>query len=315
MTNIAIGIDSGGSKTVAIAGDLKGNIVGRGTAGAANPLSVGIDRSLENIITSIKNSTHLINKPIIKSLYVSTAGGRPKIIKVLRQTIKLSPLLHIKGPIVVDHDLRAALYSGLPKGDGIVLIAGTGSAAFGIDKHGKEVIVSGWNHWLGETGGYELGMKAIIAATRSYDGRGEKTILESIVAKHFGIKNLFTELPEIIKAPFVDSPKIAALAPSVAQAAYDGDQAARRIIEEMVEELDCCLKAAVNRTGEKRPLKVVLVGSMFRMKVDIISKLKEKVSRWNSNVQFIFPKEEPAITAYKFALKNLKASGKTIFNG
>lgn len=229
MTEIIVGIDSGGSKTVAITGNTKGKILGRGTAGPANPLSVGIERALENIITAVKNAASVIPDPEIKSLYIGTAGGKPKVLKNLTKAISLSPLLKITGNIIVDHDLRPALYLGLADGDGIVLIVGTGSAAFGIDKDGKDVIVSGWNHWLGETGGYEMGMKAIIAATRSYDGRGAKTVLEKVVMDRFAIKDLFEELPLLIKAPFVDSPKIASLAPFVAEAALKGDRVAKNI--------------------------------------------------------------------------------------
>lgn len=289
---------------MAIAGTKDGKILGRGTAGAANPLSVGIERALENIVTAIKNATSDISAPTIVSLYVGTAGGKPKALKDMHKAIRLTSLLKITGTITVDHDLRTALYSGLPNGDGIVLIVGTGSAAFGIDRNKNEVIVSGWNHWLGETGGYELGIKAIIAATRSYDGRGPKTILEKVVAEKFALKQ-FEDISSLIKAPFVDSPKIASLAPFVADAARNGDKIAMKIIDEMVEEMNCTISAAAKRVGIKKNLKVVLVGGMFRMKINIVEKLKMKLSKWAKNAKLIFPKEEPGITAFKFALKNI----------
>lgn len=306
MTEIIVGVDCGGSKTVAIVGDRRGKIISKGTAGAANPLSVGIERALENIITAIKNASRSLENPEIKSLYIGTAGGRPQVLKKLYKAVSLTPLLKITGKLIVDHDLRPALYSGLPEGDGIVLIVGTGSAAFGIGKNGEDVIVSGWNHWLGETGGYEMGMKAIIAATRSFDGRGPKTILEEIVKERFAIKNLFEELPLLIRAPFVDSPKIASLAPFVAEAAKKGDKVACQIIDEMVEEMNCSIKAAVKRVGIKKNLKIVLVGGIFKMKLPIIEKLKQKISRWMKNFEIVFPQEEPAVTCFKLALKNLE---------
>src|SRR3989338_10398668 len=126
--DIIVGIDSGGSKTVAIAGRVDGKILGIGTAGAANPLSVGIERSLENIISAIKNATAKVKNPEIVSLYIGTAGGWPKVLKELTDAVRLTPLLKIKGKLLVDDDLPCALYSGLPDGGGIVLIAGTGSA-------------------------------------------------------------------------------------------------------------------------------------------------------------------------------------------
>lgn len=304
MTDIIVGVDSGGSKTVAIAADTNGHVLGRATAGAANPLSVGVERALENIVTAIKNATSTILDPTIVSLFVGTAGGKPKVLKDMHKALRLTSLLKIKGFIVLDHDLRTALFSGLPEGNGIVLIVGTGSAAFGINKQNNEIIVSGWNHWLGETGGYELGIKAIIAATRSYDGRGPKTILEKIVAEKYALKQ-FEDISSIIKAPFIDSPKIASLAPFVSEAAANGDKVAMKIIEEMIEEMSCSIKAAAKRVGLKNNLNVVLVGGMFRMKINIVEKLKKKLLRWTKNVELVFPKEEPAETALKFALKNI----------
>lgn len=305
-TELIVGIDAGGSKTVAIVGNTKGEIIGMGTAGAANPLSVGVERALENIVTAIKNAALNIKKPVIMSLYVGMAGGRPKALKDMHRALKLASSLKIKGPIVTDHDLRTALYSGLPSGNGITLIVGTGSAVFGMNKKGEEVIVSGWNHWLGETGGYELGIKSIIAATRSFDGRGPKTALEKVVMEKFAIKDLFAELPILIKAPFVDSPKIASLAPFVVETALNGDSEAERIVSEMIDEMNCSIKAAATRLGIKNNLKVVLVGGVFTSKLNIIERLKKRTSKWIKNIEFIFPKETPANTAFKFALKYYK---------
>lgn len=305
MTDIIVGVDAGGSKTAAVAGDVNGHILGKATAGAANPLSVGMERAVENIITAIRNATSSIKNPEIVSLYVGTAGGRPKVLHDLNKAIGLTRLIKIKGSKLIDHDLRTALYSGLPEGDGIVLIVGTGSAAFGVNKKGEDVIVSGWNHWLGETGGYEMGMKAIIAATRSFDGRGPKTVLEQVITEQFALKDFFAELPNTIKAPFVDSPKIASLAPFVAEAAQNGDKVAKQIIEEMIDEMDCSIKAAARRMGIKKNLKVVLVGGTFRMKIPIVKKLEKRIKVWTERVEFVFPKDEPAIAAFHLALRNL----------
>lgn len=307
MTDIVVGVDSGGSKTVATAGTLDGKILGRGTAGAGNPLSVGIDRSVENIVSSIKNAIAPIKYPHIVSLYIGTAGGKPQAVKDLTKAIKTSVVAPLIDHLVIDHDLRTALYSGLPNGDGIVLIVGTGSAAFGVGKDGKDVIVSGWNHWLGETGGYEMGIKAIIAATRSYDGRGEKTVFEDIIREKYGLED-YLELSYHIRAPFTDSPKIASLAPLVVDAAMNGDKVAIRIIDEMIEEMDASIRAAAKRTGIENNLKVVLVGGVFRMKLDILKKLKDKVEQWTKNPEFIFPTEEPATAAFHLALQNTRHS-------
>lgn len=55
MTELAIGIDGGGSSCRAAVADRTGKILGRGTAGPANILS-NLEGSLENIILSAKEA-------------------------------------------------------------------------------------------------------------------------------------------------------------------------------------------------------------------------------------------------------------------
>jgi len=228
---IYVGLDCGGTKTVALASDESGKIIGRGVSGAANPLSVGPLRTVENIISAINNAVFDVKSPDFAKIYIGMAGGKPAMLREIQKRLKLSPSLKSAASIVVDHDLRIALYSGLPKGDGIVIIAGTGSAAWGVDPDGNEVLVSGWNHLLGETGGYELGVKAIIAATRAYDGRGPKTVLMENIIETYQL-DTFEDISLVIRNS-TDSPRIASLAPYVIEAANNGDKVAYKILHKM----------------------------------------------------------------------------------
>ncbi len=300
---VYLGLDCGGSKTVALAADESGNILGRGVAGAANPLSVGTTRTVENIVSAIQNAVFDIKNPQFESIYIGMAGGKPAMLKAVKKKLLLTPLLKKTKKLTVDHDLRIALHSGIPDGKGIILIAGTGSAAWTVDTDGKEILVSGWNHWLGETGGYELGIKAIIASTRAYDGRGPQTVLLKRIMDAYQI-NDFEEISVIVKSPTVDSPKIASLAREVISAAKEGDAVAIRIIDEMIQEMDISIQAAATRAKIQHELKVVLVGGMFNVDYDIIPRLEKRVKKWNSLIQFVFPSQEPAQAALQFALKN-----------
>ena len=47
---------------------------------------------------------------------------------------------------------NAALYAGNPAGCGVVLIAGTGSIAFGRNLAGEERRAGGWGHLIGDEG-------------------------------------------------------------------------------------------------------------------------------------------------------------------
>ncbi len=298
---IYLGLDCGGTKTVAVASNQEGKKIGRGVAGAANPLSVGAIRTVENIISAINNAIYGISDIEIESVYIGMAGGKPAMLKEIRKRLLLTPELRNVHKLTVDHDLRIALYAGIEDGNGIILIAGTGSAAWTVDKKGNEILVSGWNHWLGETGGYELGMKAIIASTRAYDGRGPETLLLKKIMKAYQISD-FEEISLFIRNS-TDSPKIASIAPLVIECAQLGDEVSIQIIEDMIKELDCSLRAAARRSKMKGHIKVVLVGGMFNMNYDVLGKLKKLVHKWNKEIEFVFPFEEPAKAAVRLAMQ------------
>lgn len=298
---IFVGVDCGGSKTVAIAAHQDGKNIGRGVAGAANPLSVGPVRTVENILSAISNAVYDIKKPDYGKIYIGMAGGKPQMLQEIHKRLRFTRELQSTDILKVDHDLRIALHSGLPKGDGLVCIAGTGSAAWGVDPDGNEILVSGWNHILGETGGYELGIKAIIAATRAYDGRGQKTVLLEKIIEAYQL-NSFEDISLIIRNS-TDSPRIASLAPVVMESAKQGDRIAKQIIDEMIDEVALSIKTVARRAKiDGDEINVVVVGGMFNMDYPVMDEIKERAEKWHKKVKFIYPKEEPARTALKFAL-------------
>lgn len=296
-----IGLDCGGTKTIALAALKDGKVIGRGVSGAANPLSVGPNRTVENIISAINNAVFDVKSPDFAKIYIGMAGGKPAMLQEIQKRLKLSPLLKTADSIVVDHDLRIALYSGLPKGDGIVIIAGTGSASWGLDPDENEVLVSGWNHILGETGGYELGINAIIAATRAFDGRGPKTVLLENIIEAYQLDS-FEDISLVIRNS-TDSPRIASLAPYVIEAAKNGDKVAYKILHKMIDEVALSIKTAAKRCRIKGKIKVVVVGGMFVVDYPILEELQKRARKWKKEVEFVWPKKEPARAALRFALK------------
>ncbi len=118
----------------------------------------------------------------------------------------------VKKNIFLMSDLEIS--SSFIEDNGIVLIAGTGSVAFGRS-HGKEMQVGGLGRHLGDEGsGYHLGLQAIKACLEYEYGYGKYTILVDDVRSCFQVSNL----KEIIRPFYVgDIPpkKIAGLAPII----------------------------------------------------------------------------------------------------
>lgn len=150
-----------------------------------------------------------------------------------------------KAPVVVASDVVTAHAGALGGRDGVLLIAGTGAAALGIDADGAR-LVDGWGPELGDFGsGSWLGREALRAVLRSSAGLGPDTVLSDGVG---GITGAASEIPAWIAAEEPLARRLAALAPVVLDAAAGGDRVAGEIAGEAVRLLTASAVAASSRT-------------------------------------------------------------------
>lgn len=92
----------------------------------------------------------------------------------------------------VVNDTKTALEAHCPnERKRILVISGTGSNVYG-ENGAKTARSIGWGDFaLGDEGsGYDIGTKVLKAAMRSFDGRGKKTIFESLVPKRMGVATI-----------------------------------------------------------------------------------------------------------------------------
>jgi len=124
--NIFVGVHCGGSTTIAIAGTPANNIIGRGTAGRQNPLSVGVDQNSQKYSFRHTRCNPHAKKPDFGTIYGGgTAGGKQTVINEGNGQRQQSTHLRTADSIQADQNLRSGFSAGLPTGNGIVLFAGT----------------------------------------------------------------------------------------------------------------------------------------------------------------------------------------------
>ncbi|MDT8341451.1 MAG: BadF/BadG/BcrA/BcrD ATPase family protein, partial [Longimicrobiales bacterium] len=129
----------------------------------------------------------------------------------------------------VGTDAEAAFHDAFPAGAGILLLAGTGSVAWGRSRAGTVARVGGWGPQLGDEGsGFALGMAALGAVLRAEDGRGPATALRAAVLAHAGVDDP-AALPAWAAA--AGRARVAALAPAVVEAQRTGDGVAGALVE------------------------------------------------------------------------------------
>jgi N-acetylglucosamine kinase-like BadF-type ATPase len=124
----------------------------------------------------------------------------------------------------------------LGMGWGVSVVAGTGVACLALSVDGTPWIVGGHGFLLGdEGGGYWIGSRALGAVLRASEGRDEETGLSEAAVAMFGpLDGLAARLHDAPRS--VDA--IARFAPAVMAEARAGDEVARRILDEAVDQLE-----------------------------------------------------------------------------
>jgi glucosamine kinase len=182
-----MGIDGGGShlRVAITADDL--TILTQVMDSTANPNIVGHDLASERVRNAF-------------NLALSQAGLKPEDLMGIGVGIAGASATHSAEwlqsltdsfapgiPVALSSDLEIALVGACGERRGVLILAGTGSAAYGINETGESVQVGGWGYLISDEGGsYWIGRHALQLLTRHADGRQHlpvtfvKTILEAL---------------------------------------------------------------------------------------------------------------------------------------
>lgn len=303
-----IGIDGGGTKTIAALADLEGKILSKNKSGSSSPRNAGIKEVASNLREVLKPLLRKVKKGQI----VSTAIALPAIEEEYREKKKeiLARLMLkkeiykiFKGKVKIFSDQLAAFKSGTDKKDGVLLIAGTGCVCHGWKKR-KEAKSSGWG-WLADEGSsFWIGQKAFQAVLKDLDRRGQKTMITRLTFQSLQVQKITHFLKKIYSQnPTEIIPQLTIICDKASQ---KGDKVAKEIMAEAGQELALNTKTVIKRLNfQKEKFPLVLVGSMFKSKI-VLDIAKRKIKRIAPKVQFIQPKEEPVKGAIKLALYELK---------
>jgi N-acetylglucosamine kinase-like BadF-type ATPase len=149
---------------------------------------------------------------------------------------------------VVGNDTFAVLRAGTERGWGIAITCGAGMNCVGVSPDGRHVRFPALGDITGDWGGgYDVGLAAIGAAARSADGRGPSTALEQLVPEHFELATPL-DVARAIHEGRLSRRASVELAPLVMNAAAD-DEAARLIVERLVDEIAAFARASADRLG------------------------------------------------------------------
>ncbi len=229
MQDWVVGFDCGGSSTRAVVLALDGRVLGRGDAGPSNYLVVGIEAAVTAVGAAFTEAIRQAGgeERRCQVAFVAMAGAANSVDPALVQALRsLFPARKVQ----VDGDIMAAFTGAFPHGNGLVVIAGTGSVAFGLAAGGERVQVGGWGYLLGDEGsGYAVGLDALRTVLGFYDGREKATTLAPALLDHLALSSP-AALVRRVYTDRMSRDDIAAIAPFVAAHAAAGDTAAVRIL-------------------------------------------------------------------------------------
>ena len=219
-----LGIDGGGTKTDLVLCDTAGHVLARGRCGGSNLNDLGAEgcfEVLEPAIRALLSKLPEQIKPDFCFCGLSGASVDPQ-----KRADLVQRLLTLCAHARVESDIRYVLELCLGEGDGIAMIAGTGSVAV-FRENGEMRRAGGWGHLLEEGGsGYSIGKDAVKAALADYDGLGAPTLLRPLLEQKLGT-DIFSSIALIYRG---GKHLIASFAPLVSEAAEQGDEIALEII-------------------------------------------------------------------------------------
>ena len=327
-----VGVDGGGTHTVALVGSSTGEILGRGVAGPSNPQAVGFEAAVEQIEAAIRAalvgphpqplsiSTEMERgdgtprsaplsisdegSPLrrgsgVRQITLGIAGcGRPsdrqRLAAMLSERLGLAP-----AAVRVVTDV-ALLLPAANLESGIALVAGTGSSAFGVSPTGRTANAGGWGYLLGDDGSaFEVGRHALRAILRADDGLGPPTQLTAAVKQALGVSQPRDLIRVVYQSP---SPRttIAELAPLVVSVARDGDGIARQIVARAGEILGQLACAVARRLALGSDATVIGTGGLFQAGDLVVAPLRRSLDRVGLD-DFRLLDAEPAIGALRLA--------------
>jgi glucosamine kinase len=259
--SIFLGLDGGGSQTSCAIGD-ETLLLGSGIGAGSNVLRVGEAQARESISSAIRQACAAarVTPQQIKRTCIGVAGGaRPEITEVIRRI--LCEL--VSGEIEVVGDMVIAMEAASGGGPGVIVIAGTGSIAYGRNAVGQTARAGGWGFAISDEGsGHWIGRAAIAAALRVFDeGQNGALLLEGLM-KAWGVS---TREQMILTSNSSPPPDFAGLFPAVLAASDAGDPSAHDILARAGVELAALAKIVIARLfPDAASAPVAMSGGVFR---------------------------------------------------
>ena len=304
-----LGIEGGGTHTVALMADLKGSMIHRLELGPGN-LRLLSDPQLHELLKQIK-----VRMPCPNAIGIGMAGARTSQDRnrILRASSEIWPDI----PCIATHDLDTALAASewetisdhqnhlFAK---VLILSGTGSCCFGKNSEGKTMKVGGWGHILGDSGSaYDIGLTGARLVIRKFDECGIWPRLGVKILEHLQL-NEPDDLIAWVQTAKKDD--VASLALPIFYALKQRDPIAHSVLIDAAKKLTANAITCANRLGVKtRPVCFVFAGGVLTKQNALVKILINSIKQHFPQADFVTLAKESvwgavslAKTSQEFAL-------------
>ncbi len=274
-----LGIDGGGSKTTCAIGDAAA-LLATAISGPSNVVRVGEARARESLHQAVQQAcaaAGIVPRQVERTCVGAAGGGREEtaglVRKILAEVLPDDPAdrIHVVG------DTQISLQAAFGSGPGVIVIAGTGSIAYGRDQQGRTARAGGWGFAISDEGSaHWIGRTALSAALRTFDEDGAGTDRLPLLSDLMKAWNT-TSLENLVRtanfhgenALAGSAPDFAMLFPPVLAAARTGDAVATRVLTTAATELAKLAAIVAHRLFPEEksppsPVPMAMVGGVFR---------------------------------------------------
>lgn len=258
--DFVLGLDGGGSKTAALLLSNTGVVLGPYTTSGINPFDNPLWQDTLMDLLNTLPEVHL----------KAACFGMPGYGEV--EMVSLQQLETVQAwaghtPISVINDVQVAFEGAFCDGFGVLMLAGTGSMAWGFDGQ-KHIRVGGWGEKLGDEGSaHWIGQQALNLLTHTLDGRLQDDPFKRHFSGHLDLSSTHPERDLLEWYYGLQHPRsqVAALAQQVDQLARAGNPTASNILSEASTHLALHLQAAWQKLNlPDQPLTWSHAGSLFK---------------------------------------------------
>jgi N-acetylglucosamine kinase-like BadF-type ATPase len=263
MARLYLGVDGGQSSTKALLADESGKVIGRGRGGPCNHVGSAEGRAkflsaVGDCLRQAYGEAGLESTSVrFASVCLGLSGGAEDKEAYAKELI---PSDRYK----LTHDAEIALVGGTAGEPGIIIIAGTGSIAFGRNAQMQTARAGGWGYIFGdEGGGFDLARQALRRALQFEEGWGPATILHKALLEVSGVPTANALMHQFYNQ--FDRKQIASFAKLVTAAAQQGDQVALEVLETAAERLAGYVTGVYNQLfKQSETVQIVAVGGVFK---------------------------------------------------